>query len=85
MRTLYVKPGLVKSLPRDCRLVNVSPLLNELILHICGCGALRTRVGWQRHPLDVIFDQLRAIQYGAPATCGSFRSESAARRRGTDG
>src|SRR5579859_6704808 len=32
MRTLYLKPRLAKMLPRDCCVVNVSPLLRELIL-----------------------------------------------------
>lgn len=62
MRTLYLKPRLVKSLPRDCCVVNVPPLLNELILHICSSGSLRKSVGWQRHLIDLIIDQLKAIQ-----------------------
>src|ERR1700721_4293933 len=35
MRTLYLKPRLAKTLPRDCCVVNVSPLLKELVLHAC--------------------------------------------------
>jgi len=62
MRTLYLKPRMARSLPRDCCVVNVPPLLNELILHACTCGALRTRVLWQRHLIDVMVDQLKAIQ-----------------------
>jgi AraC-like DNA-binding protein len=62
MRTLYLKPRMARSLPRDCCVVNVPPLLNELILHACACGALRARVSWQRHLIDVIIDQLKAIQ-----------------------
>jgi AraC-like DNA-binding protein/quercetin dioxygenase-like cupin family protein len=62
MRTLYFKPKLVRSLPRDCCVVNVSPLLNELILHICTRGALGRRVAWQRHLIDVVIDQLKVIQ-----------------------
>ena len=62
MRTLYLKPGMAKSLPRDCCVVNVPPLLEQLILHACGCGSLHLRVAWQRHLIEVIVDQLRAIQ-----------------------
>src|SRR5689334_627806 len=35
MRTLYLKPRLARSLPRECCVVNVSALLRELILHTC--------------------------------------------------
>jgi AraC-like DNA-binding protein len=62
MRTLYLKARLVRSLPRDCCVVNVPPLLNELILHICTSGSLSKRVAWQRHLVDVVIDQLKAIQ-----------------------
>ena len=62
MRTLYLKARLARSLPRDCCVINVSPLLNELILHICNCGSLDKKVAWQRHLIDVVVDQLKAIQ-----------------------
>jgi AraC-like DNA-binding protein len=62
MRTLYLKPRLARALPRDCCVLNVSPLLNSLILHICTFGSLGRRIAWQRHLVDVLFDQLRAIQ-----------------------
>jgi AraC-like DNA-binding protein len=62
MRTLYLRAGLARSLPRDCCVVNVPPLLNELILHTCAAGPLRQRVAWQRHLIDVILDQLQAIR-----------------------
>lgn len=62
MRTLYLKAGLARSLPRNCCVVNVPPLLNELILHACAIGALRQRIDWQRHLIEVILDQLRAIR-----------------------
>lgn len=61
MRTLYLKPRLARSLPRDCCVVNVPPLLNELILHACTVGALRQRIEWQRHLIEVILDQLKVI------------------------
>src|SRR6516225_5208061 len=39
MRTLYLKPRLARGLPRSCCVVNVSPLLKELILHACTVAA----------------------------------------------
>jgi len=62
MRTLYVKPRLAKALPRDCCVVNVSPLLKELILHACAFASLRKTIPWQRHLIEVIIDQLQTIQ-----------------------
>lgn len=62
MRTLYLKPRLARTLPRDCCVVNVSPLLRELILHACSLGALKKTIPWQGHLIDVIIDQMEAIQ-----------------------
>jgi AraC-like DNA-binding protein len=62
MRTLYLKARLATSMPRQCCVVNVPPLLSELILHACTCGSLNARVAAHRHLIDVIIDQLKAIQ-----------------------
>lgn len=62
MRTLYLKPRLARALPRDCCVVNVSPLLRELILHACSFRALKNSSPRQRHLIDLIADQLEAIQ-----------------------
>jgi AraC-like DNA-binding protein len=62
MRTLYLKARLANAMPRTCCVVNVPPLLSELILHACQCGSLRARVAAHRHLIDVIVDQLRAVQ-----------------------
>lgn len=62
MRTLYLRPRLAKTLPRDCCVVNVSPLLKELVLHACMAGALMKKTDWQRHLVEVILDQLQTIQ-----------------------
>ncbi len=35
MRTLYFLPRLVRALPKKCFVMNVSPLLRELIIHAC--------------------------------------------------
>jgi AraC-like DNA-binding protein/quercetin dioxygenase-like cupin family protein len=62
MRTLYIKPRLARALPRECCVINVSSLLKELILHACNCAALKKSIRWQRHLIEVIVDQLEAIQ-----------------------
>lgn len=62
MRTLYLKPGLTKGLPRDCCVVNVSTLLRELILYACNLGTLKRTVRWQGHLIAVIRHQLEAVQ-----------------------
>lgn len=62
MRTLYLKPRLARALPRDCCVVNVSPLLKELTLHACAFASLRKTIPWQRHLIEVIIDQLETIQ-----------------------
>jgi AraC-like DNA-binding protein len=62
MRTLYFKPRLVNSLPRECCVVNVPALLRELILEVCACGSLQRRIPRQGHLLDVILDRLHMIQ-----------------------
>jgi AraC-like DNA-binding protein/quercetin dioxygenase-like cupin family protein len=62
MRALYLRPRLAKGLPRICCVVNVSPLLKELLLHACGFAALARRIPWQRHLIEVTLDQLARIQ-----------------------
>ena len=62
MRTLYLKPRLARTLPRDCGVVNVSPLLKELILHACTFPALKKTIKRQGHLIHMILDQLEAIQ-----------------------
>jgi AraC-like DNA-binding protein len=62
MRTLYLRARLAKALPRNCCVVNVSPLLRELILQACTCSTLNKSIKWQRHLIDLILDQLEAIQ-----------------------
>jgi AraC-like DNA-binding protein len=62
MRTLYLQLRRARTLPRACCVVNISPLLKELILHACTFSALRNTIRWQRHLIDLIIDQLKAIQ-----------------------
>jgi len=62
MRTLYLRPRLARALSRGCCVVNISPLLKELILHACTFPALKKKVKSQQHLIAVIVDQLAAIQ-----------------------
>lgn len=62
MRALYLRPRLASALPRICCVVNVSPLLKELLLRACEFAALTRRIPWQRHLIDVTLDQLQRIQ-----------------------
>ncbi len=40
MRTLYLRPGLADTLPTDCCVLSVAPLLREMIRFIIGIGML---------------------------------------------
>ena len=62
LRTLYVKAGLSASLPRHCCVVNVSPLLRELILHTIKIGMLDRYVPAQKRLVGVILDQLETLR-----------------------
>src|SRR5690349_14462388 len=44
LRSLYLREGMCRTLPRDCAVVNVSPLLRELILHVVRLSTLDRRV-----------------------------------------
>ena len=58
MRTLYFAPRLVKTAPKNCSVINASPLLRELILHACGFPRLRRSVAKERKVLELVIDQL---------------------------
>lgn len=60
MRTLYFLPRLVRGLPEECFVMNVSPLLTELILHACKFPKLNKKVAVQRRIIEIVVDQLEA-------------------------
>lgn len=62
MRTIYLRARLVRRLPRECCVVNVSPLLQQLILHLCSVGKLNRRSKTHAHLTDVLIDQLDGVQ-----------------------
>ena len=58
MRTLYFLPRLLRGLPGKCVVMNVSPLLRELIVHACAFGKLSAKVPEQKRIIAVLADQL---------------------------
>jgi AraC-like DNA-binding protein len=61
VRTLYLIPGIAKTLPRDCRIVNISRLLRELILHISHIGVLDRRRRTHANLICVLLDELVSV------------------------
>jgi AraC-like DNA-binding protein len=62
MRTLYFLPKLCRTLPGKCFVMNVSALLRELILHACKFQKLRKRVVPERRIVEIVIDQLKAVE-----------------------
>ncbi len=62
MRTIYLRARMANVLPRTCCVVNVSPLLQQLILHLCTRKKLTRRSRVQAHLIDVLIDQLQTVQ-----------------------
>ncbi len=62
MRTLYIQPRVARDLPRDLRIVDVPPLLREVVMRALELGSLDRRVAEQRNLLAVLLDQVRALR-----------------------
>lgn len=60
MRTLYFEPKFVKSLPKKCFVMNVSPLLRELTLHACKFQKLAVKVPREKRIVELIVDELES-------------------------
>ena len=85
MRTIYLRARIVKGLPRTCCVVNVSPLLQNLIVHLCTYKELSRRSKIQAHLIDVLIDQLEtvqavALQLPAPVDARAARVAAALQR-----
>lgn len=81
MRSLYFKPGVARSLPRECCVVNVPPLLRELILHTIDIGMLNRVIPAHARLIGVLVDQLsvlRAVPLQLPQPADSRASKVAA-------
>lgn len=62
MRTLYFLPKVGRKLPGKCLVMNISPLLRELILHACGFKRLKGRAAGEKRLIEMILDQLEAVR-----------------------
>ena len=62
MRTLYFLPRLFRNRRDKCFVMNVSPLLRELILHACKFSRLSRRRPGEKRVLEIILDQLTAVE-----------------------
>jgi AraC-like DNA-binding protein/quercetin dioxygenase-like cupin family protein len=60
MRTLYFSPKYVRRLPRSCCVINIDPLLKELIVHACTTTAWTKDVPNQKHLLGTLLHHLQA-------------------------
>lgn len=62
LRTLYFRTDVSRGLPRDCRVVNVSPLLRELILHLARRAAKDPDLQPDGAAITLLVEQLRTIE-----------------------
>jgi AraC-like DNA-binding protein len=62
LRTLYFRPPLSRRLPRECRVMNVSALLRELILHVSKRAVADPRLESEGRAIALLLDQLVAIE-----------------------
>jgi methylphosphotriester-DNA--protein-cysteine methyltransferase len=65
MKTLYLRPRIAK-LPRACTVLQVTPLLRELVVAICATGQLRAAVRREARLLAVLLDELEAARRAPP-------------------
>ncbi|HEY6050647.1 MAG TPA: helix-turn-helix transcriptional regulator, partial [Thermoanaerobaculia bacterium] len=61
-RTLYFRTDVSRDLPRECRVVNVSPLLRELILYLTRRAASDPRLESDGALVSLLLDQLRSVE-----------------------
>src|SRR6476661_87534 len=62
LRSLYFRPSLSRRLPRECRVLNVSALLRELILHVAKRAAADPHLASEGHAIALLLEQLVAIE-----------------------
>ena len=61
MRTHYFLPRLCRKLPGKCFVMNISARLRELILHACKFKRLNKKALEERRIIEIIVDQLKAV------------------------
>jgi transcriptional regulator GlxA family with amidase domain len=66
MRTLYLDPRRVRGLPVACRVLEIAPMLREIILHTVENDGLDRRVPAERRLAAVLLDLLHRALDAAP-------------------
>src|SRR5262245_6481813 len=62
LRTLYLRRRLVRHLREGCQVLNVSPLMRELILHACHFRTMSPKRRAHAHLIDLLVDQLETVE-----------------------
>lgn len=62
MRNVYISPTATHSLPNHCMVINVSPLLRELIITLAELETLYDEQGASGRLVDVFLDRLKVIE-----------------------
>jgi len=62
LRTLLIDPEVRASLPRQCCVIEVSPLLRELIIRVSELGPALAHNAHAEHFLALIFDEIKASE-----------------------
>lgn len=62
LRTLFIKPQLRDSLPAQCSVVEVTPLLRELILRMIAITDEQGLENVRAHMIELILDEIRAVE-----------------------
>jgi AraC-like DNA-binding protein len=61
LRSLYLAEPFCRQLPDVCRVVEISPLLREILRRALRLRTLDRRIAGQRHLLDVLLDELTVL------------------------
>ena len=61
LRSLFIQPDAAQGLPTECCVVNVSPLLRELIAAACELPNTYSLGGRDEHLMMLILDEIRAV------------------------
>ncbi|MCW5766193.1 MAG: helix-turn-helix transcriptional regulator [Phycisphaeraceae bacterium] len=61
MRTLYFRPDVAPRMAEACCVIDVPPLLRELVVHVVGAGGLDCSLASGRALFRVLVDQLRVV------------------------
>ncbi|ETX01773.1 AraC family transcriptional regulator [Candidatus Entotheonella palauensis] len=61
LRSLFIQPDAAQGLPAECCVVNVSPLLRELIAAACELPKTYGLGGREEHIMVLILDEIRAV------------------------